>query len=84
MDIFACMYVCTICTVGASVSEPLEMVLQIVSHHSGVGNQTQVLFKSSKCSQWLSLPSGRGRYSTEYLVRTPKAREVVTQGNVVC
>lgn len=63
MDIFACMYVCTICMVGASVSEPLEMVLQIVNHHSSVENQTQVLFKSSKCSQWLSHLSSRGRFS---------------------
>lgn len=53
---FPCMYVCVPCKCSAYRGqkrelESLEVGLQIVvSHHVGVGNQTQFLWKTSQSS----------------------------------
>lgn len=49
------------------VSESLELKFQmVVSHHVGTGDCTQVLFKSSGCSQSLSYFSRSNIFLSEY------------------
>lgn len=47
------MYICAPHMPQRRVLDPLELVLQkVVWHHVGAKNQTQVLYKHSKCSNY--------------------------------
>lgn len=50
-DVCVCVYECCVCIYLRELCACLELELQMtVSHQVGVGNQTQILLKSSQCS----------------------------------
>lgn len=70
------MYICgsriySACRGLKRASKPLELeLLMAVSHLEGTGNQTQVLYNSSECSEVLSLLHPH----TDALLKTQKTR----------